>query len=124
MPLHPPGPELFESGLQASGSSKSLGVLIHQHLESATHHLKMSSPSPPTPPPGPISTSESAVLLSELGDYFARTAKMWSSLTESLMEGPHIDNAMQDVLERADNDTMMSDLGAINAVDVEIGRLR
>lgn len=116
-------PDLFESGLQVLPSTKLLDALIHQHLETASHRIKMSSSSPPTPPPAPISSSESATLLNELGDYFARTARMWSSLTESLMDGPHIDNAMNDVHHQAGG-TYYADFSAITDVDVEIGRLR
>ncbi|KAF1731354.1 hypothetical protein CRV24_007538 [Beauveria bassiana] len=49
----------------------------------------MGADSPPTPPAGPLLSEESATLLRELGDYFTRTAQIWSSLTHSLLQDPH-----------------------------------
>lgn len=120
----PPEADLFESGLDTYRPSPALQTLLRQYLEAARSDIKMSASSPPTPPPAPMSSSESAALLNELGEYFTRTAKMWSSLTEQLMRGPHIDVAMAEALEHTHTQTSFSSLNAAAAVDIEIGRLR
>ncbi|XWW98597.1 hypothetical protein V2A60_006597 [Cordyceps javanica] len=82
-------------------------------------------PSPPSPPAaGPLLSEESATLLRELGDYFTRTAQMWSTMTHSLLQGPHIDQVALDVNTRSERQTHLTDISAIFAVDAELGRLR
>ncbi|CEJ91020.1 hypothetical protein VHEMI06764 [[Torrubiella] hemipterigena] len=120
----PPEADLFESGLDTYKPSLALQALLRQYLEAARSDIKMSASSPPTPPPAPMSSSESAALLNELGEYFTRTAKMWSSLTEQLMRGPHIEVAMNEALEHSHSQTAFSNLNAAAAIDLEIGRLR
>lgn len=120
----PPEADLFESGLDTYKPSLALQALLREYLETARSDIKMSTSSPPTPPPAPMSSSESAALLNELGEYFTRTAKMWSSLTEQLMRGPHIEVAVNEALEHSHSHTSFSNLNAAAAIDLEIGRLR
>jgi hypothetical protein len=84
----------------------------------------MANGSPPTPPPAPLLTSDSANLLNELGDYLTRTANMWSNLTENLIQGPHIDRVSMDAHERCKQETLLSDLSALTAMEAKLSRLR
>lgn len=117
---------LFESSLHSTPrNTASFDALIIQHLEQVTRDfIRMGTDAPPTPPPGPMVSEESAKLLRELGDYFTRTASMWSTMTHNLLQGPHIDQVVNDVHERSLVQTCLADLSAISAVDVEISRLR
>ncbi|KAJ4150611.1 hypothetical protein LMH87_011353 [Akanthomyces muscarius] len=84
----------------------------------------MGADSLPTPPAGPLLSEESATLLRELGDYFTRTAQMWSTMTHNLLQGPHIDHISIDVNTRSNNQTGLADLMTSAVVDVELSRLR
>lgn len=116
--------DVFETGLRSYKPSRALDSLIRQHLEAARLDIKMSSASPPTPPPGPMSSTESTALLNELGDYFTRTAKMWSSVAEHVLQGPHIESAMLDIHEQSRKQSFMTNFSEISNIDVEIDRLR
>lgn len=121
--------QVFESSRHNSSHNTStfLDGLIREHLSRITQDFNtMGTNSPPTPPAagGPLISDESATLLQELGEYFTRTAQMWSTMTQNLLQGPHIDRVAADVNDRSEQHTRLTDLSAINAVDVEISRLR
>lgn len=115
---------LFESGLESYKPSKTLDALIKQYLETATQDAAMSSGSPPTPPPAQPLSPDSANLLNELGEYFTRTARMWSSLTENLIRGPHIDRVTEDAHQQSKQETELADISGLATVDIEISRLK
>lgn len=117
---------IFESGLhRANPNTASFDVLIRENLDRiARNFSNMGADSLPTPPAGPLLSEESATLLRELGDYFTRTAQMWSMMTHNLLQGPHIDHISTDVNTRSNNQTGLADLVTSAAVDVEISRLR
>lgn len=117
---------VFASSLHStSRNTPFFDALIRQHLDQiAVDFTSMGADSPPTPPAGQLLSDESATLLRELGDYFTRTAQMWSTMTHNLVQGPHIDQVSIDVNTRSVDHTSMADFSAISAVDVELGRLR
>ncbi|EGX93136.1 hypothetical protein CCM_04508 [Cordyceps militaris CM01] len=118
---------VFESSLHIpSHNTAFFENLVHNNLNQICRDfLKMSAESPPTPPAaGPLLSEESATLLRELGDYFTRTAQMWSTMTQSMLQGPHIDQVAYDVNTRSDRRTHMADMSTVAAVDLELGRLR
>ncbi|EJP61486.1 uncharacterized protein BBA_09565 [Beauveria bassiana ARSEF 2860] len=84
----------------------------------------MGADSPPTPPAGPLLSEESATLLRELGDYFTRTAQIWSSLTHSLLQDPHVCQVAIDVNNRSAKQTSLTVFTTVSAVDVTISRFR
>lgn len=120
----PTATDLFESGL-APPATAHLEALIRQHLELATRDVDMTSDTPPSSPPEtPSSSSNPGALLNEVGEYLTRTAMVWSSLTEKLMKGPHIDRVTLEVHENSRTESRLSDFTAIVAMDMDIGRLR
>lgn len=120
---------VFETSLHStSRNTAGFDILIREQLNQVTQDFNtMDTDSPPTPPhasePGLLS-QESATLLRELGDYFTRTAQMWSTMTHNLLQGPHIDKVTTDVNTRSQVHSRLTDFSAVAAVDVEIGRLR
>ncbi|OAQ96189.1 hypothetical protein LLEC1_02266 [Akanthomyces lecanii] len=117
---------IFESGLHLTNpNSASLDALIRENLDHiARNSNNMGADSLPTPPAGPLLSEESATLLRELGDYFTRTAQMWSTMTHNLLQGPHIDQISIDVNTRSDSQTSLTNLTTSAAVDVELDRLQ
>ncbi len=117
---------IFESGLhRGNPNTASFDTLIRENLDQiARNFSNMGADSLPTPPAGPLLSEESATLLRELGDYFTRTAQMWSTMTHNLLQGPHIDHISIDVNTRSNNQTGLADLMTSAVVDVELSRLR
>ncbi|KAJ3486322.1 hypothetical protein NLG97_g6642 [Lecanicillium saksenae] len=117
---------VFESSLHSTSRTTAVfDALIRDHLNQISGQFNsMGADSPPTPPAGPLLSDESATLLRELGDYFTRTAQMWSTMTHNLLQGPHIEQVALDVNQRSNAHTNLADFSAISAVDVEISRLR
>ncbi|PHH84205.1 hypothetical protein CDD83_2323 [Cordyceps sp. RAO-2017] len=109
----PPAAHIFEPGLDAPAL---LQDLIREHLERASHDLDRTKP-PPSPASGDF-------LLNEMGDYFCRTAMTWAYLTESLLKGPHLEQATYRAHERSRTDSGMSDLSEVTRIDIDITRLR
>ncbi|OAA70501.1 hypothetical protein ISF_02475 [Cordyceps fumosorosea ARSEF 2679] len=118
---------VFESSLHTTAcKTASFDYLVRDKLNQIVrdfHSMGTDSPSMP-PAPGPLLSEASATLLRELGDYFTRTAQMWSTMTHNLLQGPHIDQISRDVNVRSATETRLADLSTIAAVDVELGRLR
>ncbi|RDA84596.1 hypothetical protein CP532_6045 [Ophiocordyceps camponoti-leonardi (nom. inval.)] len=117
-PPHPPLPPVFESGL-INASSPLLDQLVRRHLEraSAAHQAEMTMMDSRTPRSGDF-------LLNDMGDYFCRTASLWASLTDSLLDRHLLEEATVRAHERSRTDTGMSDLTNVARVDVDISRLR
>lgn len=119
---------VFESSLHSTTRNTrhtAFDNLIRDTLiQIAQDYNSMGADSPSTPPAGPLLSQESATILRELGDYFTRTAQMWSTMTHQLLNGPHIDQVAYDIHNRSAKVTNLTDISTISAVDVEIGRLR
>ncbi|KAK4072697.1 uncharacterized protein Triagg1_5742 [Trichoderma aggressivum f. europaeum] len=120
---------VFKFGLTTPPATESLETLILEHLELAAHKVELaagdlfsaSAPSSESCPAGP---QDVAALVTEMGDYLARTALIWSSLIQSLIQGPHIDHVTLQILEKSRADTRVSDLAASVSMDVTLSRLR
>ncbi|POR34632.1 Uncharacterized protein TPAR_05172 [Tolypocladium paradoxum] len=110
----PSAAHIFEPGVDAL-SSAFLDKLVREHIERAMEDLDMNSPPPSAPSSGD--------LLNDMGDYFSRTAMMWAYLTENLLKGPHLEQAMLKAHERSRADSGMSDLSEVARIDMDIARL-
>ncbi|KAM0741771.1 hypothetical protein ACQRIT_004628 [Beauveria bassiana] len=119
---------VFESSLHSTNRNTrhtAFDNLIRDTLiQIVQDYNSMGADSPSTPPAGPLLSQESATILRELGDYFTRTAQMWSTMTHHLLNGPHIDQVAYDIHRRSAEVTHLTELSTISAVDVELGRLR
>ncbi|KAK2596681.1 hypothetical protein QQS21_006256 [Conoideocrella luteorostrata] len=118
MPLPPPVPQLFEKGLGHSPSqADDLDTLIRKQLELAVQRLDDIKTTAP-------SASGTKDLLSEVGDYFVRTALIWSQLAENMLQGPHVIQASQLAHERAEQKCGLSDYVELYDVDARVFKLR
>ncbi|KAH0492780.1 hypothetical protein TgHK011_007716 [Trichoderma gracile] len=72
----------------------------------------------------PAAQQDVAALVTEMGDYLARTAMIWSCLIQSLIQGPHIDLVTLQILQKSKADTRVADLSASVSMDVTLSRLR
>lgn len=116
---------IFESSLHHSTRNTAFDALITDNLDQIARDFhSMGADSLPTPPAGTLLSEESATLIRELGDYFTRTAEMWSTMTQNLLRGPHIDQVTKDVTSRSNMQTCFIDMTAMTTVDVELSRLR
>ncbi|KID67655.1 hypothetical protein MAN_04413, partial [Metarhizium hybridum] len=109
--------QLFEAGLRNSPSQSGfLDSLVKQQLEIASRDMEMN-----TPPP---LSSDSEDLVSDLGEYFTRTAAIWAQLTQRLIKGPHIIQASFRAHERSRAESRMSDLAELAKIDMGLSKLR
>lgn len=120
---------VFTFGLKTPPATESLESLVLNHLEQAAHKVQVAtgvsfSASDPSSEAYPAAPQDVAALVTEMGDYLARTAMIWSSLIQSLIQGPHIDHVTLQILERSRADTRVADLTASVSMDVTLGRLR
>ncbi|TWU75943.1 hypothetical protein ED733_006472 [Metarhizium rileyi] len=115
MPV-PSASHLFEAGLSSCPTrSGFLDSIVQQQLELASRDMKTN-----TPPP----SSEPEDLVSDLGEYFTRTATIWAQLTQQLIKGPHITQASYRAHERSRTESRMSDLAELAKFDVGLTKLR
>lgn len=112
----PSAAHIFEVGVGALPSA-FLDKLVREHIERAMEDLDLNSPPPPAP-------SSSDLLLNDMGHYFSRTAMMWAYLTENLLKGPHLEQALLKAHDRSRTDSGMSDLSEVARIDVDIARLQ
>ncbi|KAL7938628.1 hypothetical protein V8C35DRAFT_83212 [Trichoderma chlorosporum] len=120
---------VFSFGLTTPPATETLETLILKHLETAAHKAQLSagdlfSSSVTSSESCPATSQDSAALVTEMGDYLARTAMIWSSLIQGLIQGPHIDHVTLQILERSRADTRTSDIAASVSMDVTLSRLR
>ncbi|KAH0529337.1 hypothetical protein TsFJ059_004097 [Trichoderma semiorbis] len=120
---------VFKFGLTTPPATESLEELIQKHLEQAAHKVELAagdlfSASVPSSESCPAEPQDVAALVTEMGDYLARTAMIWSSLIQGLIQGPHIDQVTLQILEKSRADTRVSDLAASVSMDVTLSRLR
>ncbi|UKZ76508.1 hypothetical protein TrVFT333_004214 [Trichoderma virens FT-333] len=121
--MPPPSTHVFTFGLNATHATEALENLILEHLERAARKVRLnvgdlfSAPCPAEP-------QDVAALVTEMGDYLARTALIWSALIQSLIQGPHIDQVTLQILEKSRVDTGVADITASVSMDVTLSRLR
>ncbi|PTB55939.1 hypothetical protein M431DRAFT_494382 [Trichoderma harzianum CBS 226.95] len=120
---------VFKFGLTTPPATESLEELIQQHLKQAARKVELAagdlfSASVPSSESCSAEPRDVAALVTEMGDYLARTAMIWSSLIQSLIQGPHIDQVTLQILEKSRADTRVSDLAASVSMDVTLSRLR
>ncbi|EHK23746.1 uncharacterized protein TRIVIDRAFT_147872 [Trichoderma virens Gv29-8] len=121
--MPPPSTHVFTFGLNATHATEALENLILEHLEQAARKVRLnvgdlfSAPCPAEP-------QDVAALVTEMGDYLARTALIWSALIQSLIQGPHIDQVTLQILEKSRVDTGVADITASVSMDVTLSRLR
>ena len=126
----PRATHVFTFGLAAPPVSEALERLVSTHLEHAALRVQeatgvFSPSSDPSPSEScPAAQQDVAALVTEMGDYLARTAMIWSSLIQSLIQGPHIDLVTLQILQKSKADTRVADLSASVSMDVTLSRLR
>ncbi|TFB07766.1 hypothetical protein CCMA1212_000571 [Trichoderma ghanense] len=126
----PRATHVFASGLGAPPVTEALESLVLTHLEQAALRVQEAtgvpfSSSDPSPPEScPAAQQDVAALVTEMGDYLARTAMIWSCLIQSLIQGPHIDLVTLQILQKSKTDTRVADLSASVSMDVTLSRLR
>ncbi|KAH0492781.1 hypothetical protein TgHK011_007716 [Trichoderma gracile] len=125
-----PTTHVFASGLATPPVTEALERLVLTHLEQASVRVQeatggFSSPSDSSRSEScPAAQQDVAALVTEMGDYLARTAMIWSCLIQSLIQGPHIDLVTLQILQKSKADTRVADLSASVSMDVTLSRLR
>ncbi|KAF4468785.1 hypothetical protein FALBO_4321 [Fusarium albosuccineum] len=111
---------VFESGINAAPTSSmetnSLDALVRHQLEIASRELAIKAAADP-------SAEQARNLISEMGDYLTQTAQMWCSLTDKLVQGPHVASAAEEAHEQSFAKNHMSDLEPMAAMDMNISKL-
>jgi hypothetical protein len=119
----PPAALVFESGINAIPSNpmepNSLDILVRRQLEAASRELASRAK---------FTTADSSPeqrqnIINDVGEYLAQTAQMWLSLTDRLVQGPHVTLAAEEAHEQSYNKTHMADLQPIAAMDMNISKL-
>ncbi|KAM0226191.1 hypothetical protein ACHAQD_000104 [Fusarium lateritium] len=113
---------VFESGINTIPSNpmepNSLDTLVRRQLEAASRELasraKFTTDSSP---------EQRQNIINDVGEYLAQTAQMWFSLTERLVQGPHVTLAAEEAHEQSYNKTHMADLQPIATMDMNISKL-
>ncbi|KAH8729389.1 hypothetical protein BGZ61DRAFT_181107 [Ilyonectria robusta] len=108
---------VFESGINAASTS-TLEALVRRQLEIATRELSMTAPAPASTPPVHPKT-----LISDMGDYLTQAARVWSRLTDNLVNGSHVEMAAVDAHEQSRLGNHVSELSPLFLMDVELRRL-
>ncbi|KAJ6442030.1 protein phosphatase inhibitor [Purpureocillium lavendulum] len=111
----PSASSVFDSGLDGF-SSPFLDKIVRNSITHAMETLDIGATSP-----GPPSTGD---LLNDMGDYCSRTAMMWALVTEDLLKGPHLEQALRRAHDRSCLDSGMSDLSEVTRIDMDLSRLR
>lgn len=113
----PSASHLFKAGLgNPSSQSDYLDTIVQKEIELASRDVEMRTPPPSSP--------HAEDLVSELGEYFARTATMWAQLTQQLIKGPHITEASYQAHERSRRQSHMSDLAEVATIDYNLSKLK
>ncbi|KAK1251804.1 hypothetical protein MKX07_007283 [Trichoderma sp. CBMAI-0711] len=126
----PRATNVFAAGLAAPPVTEALESLVLTHLEQAALRVQeaagvsFSSSDPSRSESCPAAQQDVAALVTEMGDYLARTAMIWSCLIQSLIQGPHIDLVTLQILQKSKADTRVADLSASVSMDVTLSRLR
>ncbi|KAF4441677.1 hypothetical protein F53441_11937 [Fusarium austroafricanum] len=113
---------VFESGINAIPSNpmepNSLDALVRRQLEAVSRELASKTKFTTTDP-----LSERQNIIHDVGEYLAQTAQMWLSLTDRLVQGPHVTLAAEEAHEQSYNKTHMADLRPMATMDMNISKL-
>lgn len=112
--------QVFESGINAAPASamenNSLDALVRLQLAAASKELAMNGGDS-------LSPDNSKNLISDVGEYLTQTAQMWFSLTDKLVQGPHVAVAAEEAHEQTFSKTHMADLKPMAVMDMNITKL-
>ncbi|KAF4331928.1 hypothetical protein FBEOM_14288 [Fusarium beomiforme] len=114
---------VFESGINAIPSNpmepNPLDALVRHQLEAASRDLATKAKFTSS-----LSSSEQRQnIINDVGEYLTLTAQMWLSLTEGLVQGPHVTSAAEEAHELSFNKTHMADLQPMATMDMNITKL-
>ncbi|KPM33880.1 hypothetical protein AK830_g12692 [Neonectria ditissima] len=113
--------QVFESGIKAApAGTSSIDSLVRTQLEHAISKVAM-TPSPSTAAP-PSALPKTVV--TDMGDYLTHVARVFSSFTDLMVTGPHVEMAAIDAHEQSRRLNNVSDLSPIVKMDVEVQKLR
>lgn len=113
---------VFEFGVNAAPSgppepnSNSLESVVRSQLAAASREIALLNPKSPNDVPGG--------LIAGIGEYLAQTTQMWLSLTDKLVQGSHIDMAVEDVHLQSHNQHHAADMEDLVQMDLNIIQLR
>ncbi|KAG8359910.1 hypothetical protein FVEN_g2701 [Fusarium venenatum] len=114
---------VFESGIHAipgnSMGPNSLDALVRHQLAAASRDLASEAEFTAAG----TSPGHHQNIINDVGDYLAQTARMWYSLTNRLVQGPHVERAAEDAHERSFTTTHMADLQPMATMDINITKL-
>ncbi|KAJ4307799.1 hypothetical protein N0V84_012484 [Fusarium piperis] len=113
--------QVFESGINAAPDSaamenNSLDALVRFQLAAASRELAMNAEDSSSP-------DNSKNLISDVGEYLTQTAQMWFSLTDKLVQGPHVAVAAEEAHEQTFSKTHMADMKPMAIMDMNITKL-
>ncbi|RSL62514.1 hypothetical protein CEP54_005686 [Fusarium duplospermum] len=112
--------QVFESGINTAPTSamesNSLDALVRLQLAAASRELAMNAGDSSSP-------DNSKNLISDVGEYLTQTAQMWFSLTDKLVQGPHVAVAAEEAHEQTFSKTHMADLKPMAVMDMNITKL-
>ncbi|KAJ4263850.1 hypothetical protein NW762_005886 [Fusarium torreyae] len=113
---------VFESGINSIPSNpmkpNPLDALVRHQLEAASRELASARAEFNTTSP-----EQRQNIISDVGEYLAQTAQMWLSLTDRLVQGPHVTLAAEEAHEQSFNKTHMADLRPMATMDMNISKL-
>jgi hypothetical protein len=114
---------VFESGIHAipgnSMGPNSLDALVRHQLEAASRDLASEAEFTAAG----TSPGHHQNIINDVGEYLAQTARMWYSLTNRLVQGPHVERAAEEAHEQSFNTTYMADLQPMATMDINITKL-
>ncbi|KAM0439932.1 hypothetical protein ACHAPT_001030 [Fusarium lateritium] len=96
--------------------NNSLDALVRLQLAAASRELAMNAGDSSSP-------DNSKNIISDVGEYLTQTAQMWFSLTDKLVQGPHVEVAAEEAHEQTFAKTHMSDLKPTAVMDMNITKL-
>lgn len=109
---------VFQSGIRTPPAS-SLDELIRHQLEAAAREVAVAAASDDAQ----RRDRESKTLVTDMGEYLTQAARVWSRLTENLVQGAHMDAAAIDAHERSLKQSRVADLSAVVTMDIERSKL-
>lgn len=122
----PPVSAIFQYVLppatQTAINSSHYDALVREKLEiaeqsHAASQMQMQTPVSPRP------TSEAGQLLTDLGDYFSKTAIFYEQVVESMLRDARVNHAGRKIIEESQRNSNIGDLSAVNALDEDMTRL-
>lgn len=105
----------FEYGVKAPPHN-AIDGLIQRKIEAAAREVAAARRE--------SSNHQTRTPITDIGDYLIEAAQVWTSLTNSLTKGPHVEAAILETHEQSRIQTQVTDLRATTALDIEITKLR